>query len=67
MSDGINFTITIMVPDMELPMQKKTVDVLQSLLKVTRENYYNDSRKLKGICVIGSSLHNNLPPYSTES
>ena len=45
---------------------KETVDVLESLLKVTRENSYNDSGKFKGICVIGSIFHNNLLPFSPE-
>ena len=45
---------------------KATVDVLQSLIKVTRENSYNDSGKSKCIYVIWSSFHNNLPPHSTE-
>ena len=42
---------------------KKMIDVLQSLLKVTRENICNDSGKFKGIFVIGSSFHRNLPPF----
>ena len=45
---------------------KKIVDILQSLLKVTRENSYNDSGKFKGIYVIGSIFHRNLPPFSPE-
>ena len=46
--------------------EKETVDVLHSLLKVIRENSYNDSGKFKGIYVIGSRFHNNLPPFSLE-
>ena len=46
---------------------KEIVDVLQSLLKITRENSYNDSSKFKGIYVLGSRFHNDLPPCSVES
>ena len=46
---------------------KETVHVSQSLLKVTRENSYNDPGKFKSIYVIGSRFHNNLPPYSAEA
>ena len=66
MSDGINFTITIIVLNMEVQMQKVTIDGLHSLLKVIRENSYNDSGKFKRIYVIGSRLRNNLPPVSSE-
>lgn len=45
---------------------KEIVDVLESLLKVIRENSYNDSGKFKGIYVIGSRFHNNLPSFSPE-
>ena len=45
---------------------KETVDVLESLLKVTRVNSYNNSGKFKGIYVIGSRFHNNLPLFSPE-
>ena len=40
---------------------------MHSLLKVTRDNSYNDSSKFKDIYVIGSKFHNNLPPYSAEA
>ena len=39
---------------------------MQSLFKVTRRNSYNDYGKFKGIYVIGSRFHNNLPPLSPE-
>ena len=66
-SAGINVIITIMVPNMELSMQKEIVDALQSLLKVKRENCYNDSGKFKCIYIFGSSFHNNFPPTSEEA
>ena len=47
--------------------EKETVDVLESLLKVIREDSYNDYGKFKGIYVLGSRFHNNLPPFSAES
>ena len=40
---------------------------MQSLLKVTRINCYNDSGKFKGIYYIGSIFHKNLPPYYAEA
>ena len=46
---------------------KKTVDVLQSLLKVTRENSYNDSGNFKCIYVIGQIFHPNFPTFSPEA
>ena len=46
--------------------EKHAVDIFQSLLKVTRKNCYNSSGKLKGIYVIGSSFHRNLPLFSPE-
>ena len=39
---------------------------MESLLSVTRENSYNNSDKFKGIYVIGSGFHNNLPPFSPK-
>ena len=45
---------------------KESVVFLESLIKVTRDNSYNDSGKFKGIYVIGSRLHNNLPLFSPE-
>ena len=36
------------------------------MLKVIRENSYNNSGKFKEIFVIGSRFHNNLPPFSPE-
>ena len=46
---------------------KENIAVLRSLLKVTRDSSYNDSGQFKNIYVLGSRVHNNLPPYSTES
>ena len=40
---------------------------MQSSLKVTRENCYNDSGNFKGIYAIGSIFRNNLPPISPEA
>ena len=36
---------------------------MESLLKVTRENSYNDSGKFKGIHIIVIIFHNNLLPF----
>ena len=45
---------------------KYVVDVLQLLLKVPRENSYNNSGKFEGIYNIGSSFHIHLQLYSVE-
>ena len=39
---------------------------MESLLKVAKENGYNNSVRFKGIYVIGSRFHHNLPPFSPE-
>ena len=46
---------------------KNTIDFLQSLLKVTRENSYNGSGKFKGIYVIGSTFRHKILPFSPEA
>ena len=48
----------------EASTANKTVDILKLLLKITRENCYNDSGKFKYLYISGSSFHHTLPPFS---